>query len=362
MHLPKAEKNEAVTLILKIASGSSCNMACQYCYEQKKDYQDIPYMESVIVDQILSKSQEMPLFVELHGGEPLTVGKERLVEIFQIIRKYKNVKHVSIETNGLLLSEDMYQFLSEQYPTLKYSLSLDGDFESNRYRVRRSGENTFSSLQNTLDMLCKVNQKVGIMCAIQEASLGREQNIIDSIAEKPCVTTIKFIPCFDYDQSNKMYISPEQYCDFLISAFEYWQTKAYKNVMIEPFVSIIRAIVQKKNSFCVYNNRKCVSVFTIYPNGQICLCDEMDWKYSDLGNINQYEDLSQIYQTPNYKAIIQDLNDIYSSCSYCHYRNNCRGGCLWAREKFQNIDRDKAYCQMQKKIIDHISYSLNMIV
>ena len=127
--------------LIKVAS--RCNLACDYCYMYEhadQTWRDQPrFMSSDTVDRLAERLAEYAndrqlhsALILLHGGEPLLAGAERLTALVDLIRsKIPEVRvDASVQTNGLLLSEDMLGQLANSQ--ISVSLSIDGPQHAQR--------------------------------------------------------------------------------------------------------------------------------------------------------------------------------------------------------------------------------------
>ena len=136
------------TVLVKAAS--RCNLDCSYCYVYNlgdDGWKDQPrrmsdgVMNSVI-DQlgVLSRSQEHPTSVVLHGGEPLLLGLARTERLLAGLREgLRSDAGLHIQTNGVLLTSEFID-LFDRFD-VGISVSLDGPAEvHDRNRIDRRGD------------------------------------------------------------------------------------------------------------------------------------------------------------------------------------------------------------------------------
>lgn len=64
-----------LSVILKLP-GEVCNINCVYCYEKRRPYENNKFMNPNDVTKFLNLFNGRPLSIELHGGEPLILGKK----------------------------------------------------------------------------------------------------------------------------------------------------------------------------------------------------------------------------------------------------------------------------------------------
>jgi uncharacterized protein len=121
------------TVLLKVAS--RCNLNCSYCYVYNMGDEAWkalpkrmrPETQVRVIAQLrdLYTCQAHPFAVVLHGGEPLLIGAARLEELLSGLRAALPLEcSVSIQTNGVLISDAIIDICADQGVGL--SVSLDG--------------------------------------------------------------------------------------------------------------------------------------------------------------------------------------------------------------------------------------------
>jgi uncharacterized protein len=149
------------TILLKVAS--RCNLNCTYCYVYNMGddgWRSLPKrmspgVQRAVVDQLaaLSRAQDRPFSVVLHGGEPLLLGANRLANLFSALRGSLSPRYgLHLQTNGLLLSDRILDLCAEF--KVGISISLDGTSELNdRNRVGRDGKGSHSRIMEAVGRL-----------------------------------------------------------------------------------------------------------------------------------------------------------------------------------------------------------------
>ena len=142
------------TVLIKVAS--RCNINCSYCYLYNMGDTGWAFMPKRISQETalaigralseLSRAQQHPFAVVLHGGEPLLLGQKRLESLLEVLRHALPPPHsISIQTNGMLITEAILDTCSEFRTNL--SVSIDGpDTVHDRYRVGHGGEPTHAKV------------------------------------------------------------------------------------------------------------------------------------------------------------------------------------------------------------------------
>lgn len=135
------------TVLLKVAS--RCNLDCTYCYVYHmgdESWRSLPKRMSEDTQAAVSlrlrelrTAQGRPFSIVLHGGEPLLLGATGLGRLLGELRRALGFGcGISIQTNGVLLNDEILDLCADQQVSL--SVSLDGPpLIHDRFRVDRAG-------------------------------------------------------------------------------------------------------------------------------------------------------------------------------------------------------------------------------
>ncbi|WP_245588763.1 MULTISPECIES: FxsB family cyclophane-forming radical SAM/SPASM peptide maturase [Actinoalloteichus] len=129
-----------------------CNLACDYCYLYEMadtSWRRTPAVMSqetvrVVADRVAEHARRHDLAdvrITLHGGEPLLVGPVALDRVLRVLRaSVEPVARIgfAIQTNGVLLTDEVVGVLAEH--RVRVGVSLDGGADAHdRHRRRRGG-------------------------------------------------------------------------------------------------------------------------------------------------------------------------------------------------------------------------------
>ena len=152
---------ELDTILLKVAS--RCNINCHYCYVYSmgdSGWSRMPKRMSretcrVTAEALgnLAHEQDRPFAVVLHGGEPLLLGAKSLAFLLSTLREALPPEcAISIQTNGILIKEEILDLCARTRVTL--SVSLDGPKHiHDQHRVGLTGKGTFGSVIRGIERL-----------------------------------------------------------------------------------------------------------------------------------------------------------------------------------------------------------------
>ncbi|WP_437981134.1 radical SAM protein [Sorangium sp. So ce117] len=377
LHVPKP--GEALSIILKLP-GDVCNINCAYCYEKRKPTSDDFAITRELLRTLFAKAEGRPLSIELHGGEPLLVGRERMRGLLRECRAYTGKLRIAIQTNAILVDQGWIDLFLEEWPEIEFGVSIDGDAAQNAHRVDYKNRSTHAEVERALALFHEANIKVGAIATVTRGNCGDPRRLLEYFLNLPAVTFLKLNPCFDFqvaassrvnarslavlDPSGRGVpawgLTPLEFRDFLCVFYDHWvEAKAFKRLLVEPFLSILRVLGGKRSKFCVYDHRKCTSVITLYPDGRLGSCDELSMPDALLArSIDEIEDLDHLVDLRTNAPLRADLEALLSKCAGCAYRTTCNGGCLATRKRYSGSRYYDEYCEYRGGVIEHIARRL----
>jgi uncharacterized protein len=149
------------TVLVKVAS--RCNINCTYCYVYNLGDDNYLRLDKFMSDKtatalyanlaLLATAQEELFSVILHGGEPLLLGPKKLRLFLTQLRNVLPAAYpVSIQTNGILLTEELLDICSAFRVTV--AISIDGPKRvHDRLRTGHQGEGTFDMVMKGINIL-----------------------------------------------------------------------------------------------------------------------------------------------------------------------------------------------------------------
>lgn len=356
-----------------------CNMRCEYCVYCEKYPQEIGYSEEEMTFETARKG--IDLFFELHkekvahgykkqpminfyGGEPL-LRFDLIKEVVEYVEQKDLNSRFYITTNGLLLNEEVADFISRHKFTVTFS--LDGFKENHdRNRVTTGGKPTFDIVVSKIKMLQKIKrdrkivQPISFNCCFDNYT--DLEKCIDFFEEH----YYEFFPFFTmYNQINpydtSYYIWTKERVEngelsLDENAFNKSYTKIRKNVFegkerghareltMNLFTSALMLYLRNKWSENIFNNA-CIplSKLAVYPAGELCLCEKMNKKLI-IGSVFKgidYEKLEEITR------LLTD-NFIKGPCATCEAKRICPACFMYMSQKGEF---NKGYCERQKQTL-----------
>jgi uncharacterized protein len=376
--LDSTQSDSAVSVILKLR-GETCDIDCLYCYEKRKEVPGGARIGVEHIERLSSIFRDRPLAIELHGGEPLTIGKQQMRSILTALTAQSNVRRVSMQTNGVLIDDEWLDIFDEIVPGLHIGVSLDGDAEGNSWRVGYDAKPTYPRVVTALELLGRRGRRVGIISAVTPKILGRAAAVLDHLASFEAVNAASFVPAFDSGvvkptlnpggrtpasrdlqrvaitpaDGPTWAITPDEYAEFVLAIAARWvHAGHFRRMKLEPVVSTIRRLRGLTTSFCHFSDLKCDHVFTLYPDGRLGGCDELPWPAAQLIPLRDARDESSVVNAQRSSRLREDGRSLMAKCVSCSYKTTCGGGCIATR--LRAID-DDAYCRYRMRLVDGIA-------
>lgn len=359
------EEKTPIQIILKL-TGNDCNLNCTYCYEKKRQYDISDYMTFSTVEQLLYLLDDREISIQLHGGEPLLYGLNNTREILKMIKNTMKKIRVNVQSNGILLNEEWLKLFCCEYPATEIGISLDGDWIANTYRVDYQGINQTNKIEHALQLCTKYKKGIGIISVVNDKMIGREREVLEYFRQFPCIRGINFTPYYDFkivshnNSDTHGSINIQEYHDFLKNIFLLWKTNVERyKFIIDPFFNIIRSLLAKGTTSCHYSKFKCANMFTVYPNGELGCCDEINTRYKNLGNIFEFHSIDDLILKQKQHSLFRDAAEINKKCKGCKKIDICQEGCISSRLNFCDYSKEDEYCLARCDLIDFVADNLN---
>ncbi len=332
-----------LSIMIKPAS-SLCNLRCKYCFycdvAAHRDEFSLGKMEPSTAENLiksaLSFAEGCSVAFAFQGGEPLIAGKEYFEKFVSLVNKYNSRGSeifYSIQTNGTLVDDEWARFFREN--KFLVGLSLDGDYEGNKFRVDAQGQNSYYKITRAANKFVKHGVEFNILTVLTGYCAENAERIYKHFRSMG-YKYLQFIPCLrpmgDNTQSE-LYMTSEQYADFLIRIFNlYVKDFTRGNYMsVRQFDNWVRMYLGERPEQCGLCGH-CTHQFVAEGNGNIYPCDFYCTDEWLLGNINE-KSLEEMAESETAVKFIKESLPVDEKCKGCRFYPICRqGGCKRNRE------------------------------
>lgn len=345
-----------LSLMIKPAS-SLCNLSCEYCFyrdvSEHREHLGFGIMSREIAYELIRKSLKFadgePAAFAFQGGEPTLAGLDYFRFFVDTVNEM-NTKNsrifYSIQTNGTTIDGEWASFFAEN--NFLVGLSLDGDYEGNKFRKKPSGENSFYKITSAAQILKKHNVDFNILTVLTGYCAENGERIYKYFRSKG-FRYLQFIPClrpFGSTEKSELYMTSEQYADFLIKVFNLYVKDYVRHdyVSVRQFDNWVRSFLRQPTEQCGIMGH-CTHQFVSEANGNIYPCDFYCTDEYLLGNImDSY--LKEMVNCKTARDFIKESLVVPERCKNCNVYPICRaGGC-----KRTQLSED--YCKAYKRFFN----------
>ncbi len=346
-------KQHPSSVIPQIQVTLDCNSDCSYCFQKHHGkIIDISTVE-IILQQVVAInrkshdfSNDSPLIVTWHGGEPLLAGVDFYQKVVEIESRFQGVLFENrIQTNATLMTDDFARFFAENKFGVGFSLDGPEDLHNLNRQFKDSSNGTFADTVRGIELYRSYAKpdRIPVIAVITRASLGREQEIFDFFKRLKTkvqldIYDIKYLDMLPSSQNhaNVFDLAPssDEVGQFLIALFDLWFYDQSCRVEFNELRNEVKMILQPEIDMGdPFNKKRCGLTRTIFaPDGKVYSCDQyLNDEKTSLGDIrkNSLEDIlerkARLWE--EIKIHVRDDGN-NMACSSCEWGSQCSGGCI----------------------------------
>ncbi|HEX8561311.1 MAG TPA: radical SAM protein [Pyrinomonadaceae bacterium] len=360
------------TFVVKVAS--RCNLNCTYCYMynlQDQTYRSQPKRMDLRVarkmaERIRSHAQahdSQAVHIILHGGEPMLLGMEYTREWLEVVRRGVGPSlkaFFSMQTNGLLVTDEWIDFLADQ--KVGVGISYDGPKHAHdRYRVHHDGRGSHDEVVAAIERLKRHPRGHEIFSTVLSV-------VNVNLDPREVWADFKSLGIYAFDvllpHSNHSHEPPQggwSYRDWLITLFDLWFDDPTPHGL-RYFENIIRCLL--RYPFSTDNiGGKPVGVLVIETNGDYEGTDALKCTaegLSKLGRNVMTDEIDSLYENPFVTRIQQADVPLCETCRACRASEVCGGGYIPHRYSAEvrgvlrpGFENPTIYCDAIYGLVEH---------
>ena len=357
-------------VILKVAQ--RCNLNCTYCYVYNRGDDSWKSRAALITEPVLEKLAERinehcrkhrlaSFTVEIHGGEPLLLGKRRMQALVDLLESRVDSTHLrfTLQTNGLLLDSEWIELLARNQ--ISFGISLDGPPEfADRFRILRKGNG--GSTQKLLDIMEQLRQEGplfdewfgGFLCVVNPDIDGGE--LVQWFADNGFNSFDFLLPDGNRVNLPQGWRGIDPYRRFLLSAFERWYSMGAKAPRIRKLQLMMSGLLGGRvfldalggdlRLLCVVESDGSIGVSDVV---RICGGEYAN----DILNIFDHALDEHVHR---YR--IDEVQKVCGKCRACPHLASCGGGYLPHRFDGKGFDNPSIYCEALYALSDRMKEAL----
>ncbi|MBE6812549.1 MAG: SPASM domain-containing protein [Ruminococcaceae bacterium] len=345
-----------LSLMIKPAS-SLCNLSCEYCFyrdvSEHREHLGFGIMEKetaeILIQKALDYAAGESIAFAFQGGEPTLAGLDYFrffTDCVNRLNTRKSKVFYSMQTNGTVIDGEWADFLRENQ--FLVGLSLDGDFDGNKFRKRPDGQNAFYKILTTAELLKKRKVDFNILTVLTGFCADNGERIYKYFRSKG-FRYLQFIPClrpFDSTEKSELYMTADQYADFLIKVFNLYVKDYVRHdyMSVRQFDNWVRLYLGHPTEQCGIKGH-CSHQFVAEANGNIYPCDFYCTDEYFLGNIKETDFLT-MEKSDTARLFIRESLKVPDRCKKCNVYPMCRaGGC-------KRTQQSEDYCKAYKRFFN----------
>jgi len=282
--------------------------------------------------------------VMLHGGEPLLVGKLKLQELINRLRKSASPINLNIgmQTNGVLIDNEFLKLIKEN--GIKVGISLDGNLEQNKRRVDLKGKSTFDQALRGFRLIQDHAPEClsGILAVIDLNNNATETiNFLCSLKPKQLDLLLPFethdtLGLKHFDWSERLDL-------WLFEAFDSWfYSKENSIVKLRIFEDVLQSILTKLPRTDWFGPRR-ITYLVVVTNGEFETLDHLKMLGENSSDFRKTKsdvfNNSISFAEKSATSLLQNTgaSTLPENCESCSVKDICAGGYLPHRYSSSNL-------------------------
>lgn len=360
------------SFLVKIAS--RCNLDCDYCYvyhHADQSWRSMPRLLSAenrtaFAGRLAEYAEAVDLkqcVVVLHGGEPLLAGTGSIVSFVQELRsglRPETELDVGLQTNGLLLTEDVLDQL--EAAGVSISLSLDGPRAANDlHRNSRAGRSSFDRVLTGLERLkARPGLFAGIIAVIDPRTAPED---LFAFFDEHAPPKLDFLlpDAHHMRQPPGRDAEPDLYRDWWLRAFDVWFDR-YPHMSVRTFEALLDAVAGLPSGTDAFGLGD-VSLISIETDGSYHDLDvfkvvgEGATRLSGSVQDTAIADVAASPALAIHRSLLTKAG-LAPACVACPVVDVCGGGSLPHRFGPDGFNQPSVYCHELLALISHVRQRL----
>ncbi len=338
-----------------------CNLHCRHCYhtesERSKGSLDIDTFERTV--KLVTEGFENSRYI-WHGGEPLLEPMSFYKKAFAVQKKYygKNGCDNTIQTSGSLLSQRFIEFCKSN------RVNIGVSYESEYHNGLRP-DMDIGHVDEMVDYMAKKGHMFLVSATIHGGNVNRMGEIYEKF--KGMGASLSFNPIIDLGCArgqDDLVLDPDDYIRNSIELFDRWIHDSEVKIPVLPFFPYIITVLDGFPNISDCPHASCLGKWIcLYPNGDVYPCGKACPKNFRLGNINEVDSISELFESDGFRNILLGSIQRRKKCASCEIYDYCNGGCsIDALADGDICSPDGSSCRIYKGLMPHIRDTVNDIL
>jgi len=290
---------------------ASCNLNCLHCYTYRfRELRELSLQEKLQLARDIGEAGVE--YVNLTGGEPLI--HPHFPQVLSLLSEYSVEK--SVVTNATALCESTADLL---YRTETYVfVTIEGPREVHD-EIR--GRGSYDLATRGVEVLRKRLSGLAIVSTVNKLNYKRVHEVVDYVASIDA-DGLALLPVMPSGKALKtrIYVSAEEYLEALENT---WRRAREYGIKLSAWCTPWAPLLKRDIGFWFCRE---MSGMDIDPEGNVLLCDILDFRITSIRNKSVVEAFSEFKKHPLVRSV-KSPPSLPESCLKCPILVGCGGGC-----------------------------------
>lgn len=334
-----------------------CNESCRHCYNSPREGvpDRIPIETVDRLMRLVSEEYESAWFI-WHGGEPMTLPMSFFKSAIESQEKWfgKNSGRIgnTVQTNGTLLNRRFMSYCREK--RINVGVSCEGSFNS----VLRDLDP-----EKAISQLSAKENKYSVSSTISSETALKQKDLYEYYRGKGTNLSLSPVIGAGCERCTRYVPDPDEFIRGSIEAFDAWFRDSDSEIPLIPhYLYVLNYLGDPTPSDCSHSS--CLTRWIcIEPDGSLYPCAKACPEEFRLGNISDFEHISDAFATEGFRRILEGSIARRSRCMSCPVYKNCNGGCsidAYYQGGIENNGGDS--CRIFREVFAHVSSEVQAVL
>ena len=351
---------------------NKCNVACEYCFEDKTaDFMTHEQL-SIVTEKLLDHMEVMSIStmtVYWQGGEVMIMQPEWFERAYELMtkaseRRGKAIEH-SLQSNMIGYSAKWNTLIREMFGN---SVGTSMDFPNLYRRAKRGTPAEYTSLwERNVNLARDAGIQIGVISIPNRATLevGAERfysYFVDHLDLTDFQINTSFSGGEETESKKESILDMKPLARFIVDLAEVWSERGLANgVKLGPFDEMLKRFMGDGGCLpCIWQQNCADEFVSIDARGHVAQCDCWVTSYPEyrFGNIFGEKSFTELMQGSRARKRFQARPEALmrdESCADCAYLSVCHGGCPVRTHAITGeFFKKDPYCEVYKAMFGFI--------
>ncbi len=347
---------------------AECNVACEYCFEEKEPLRLSKESVVVLIDRLLDHMENEDFGeceIYWQGGEVMIMGTQWYYDTIGLMNSTAEARNLKfthyLQTNLIGYTPEWEGVIFDLFDG---TLGTSMDFPNlHRKLFSGSAEKYTAVWRERLVQAQAAEIQIGVIAVLHQGSLdvGGEafyHYYTEELGLNNFQVNTPFPGGPASEAETEFQLDPNELAAFLGELFDIWIEQGInRGVALGPFDALINHFTGNEARLpCIWKENCSNQFISVDAKGTVAQCDCWVTSYPDhfFGNIFREESLTQmLYESPARQEFVERPAKLMKNedCLSCRYLSICHGGCpVRTHTALGTMHAKDPYCEVYKTI------------